>query len=98
MKGMNMTIEQVAAVMLRIAGIGWFIEVLVAMTLLPGEILGMLSQTGYLATQRELAFAVVLLRIFLYFALGMAFVFFSRPLAKLITKGLMSESPVSDED
>jgi hypothetical protein len=84
-----MTIEQVAAILLRISSVGWFVEVLVAMTGLPGDILGVVVlQPGYLANQRELALVMVLLRICLYLGIGIAFLFFSRPLAKLAAKGL----------
>jgi hypothetical protein len=83
-----MTHTQVAVLFLRIWGIGWLIDAVIALTGLPGDILGMLAQSGYLSQQRELALIMLLFRICLYLGMAVAFLMFSRPLAKLFTKGL----------
>ena len=90
---MNVTLEQVAAVFLRIFAVGWLWDVPVALTNLPGDIFGMIAlQPGYLLSQRELGLAMLLVRIGLYLILGVGFLFFARPLAKLFTKGLQHVS------
>jgi hypothetical protein len=83
-----MTPTKVAVIFLRISGIGWLIDVVVALTALPGDILGMVQQTGYLSFQRELSLVMLLVRVCFYLGMAIAFLFFTRPLAKLFTKGL----------
>jgi hypothetical protein len=83
-----MTLIQVAVLFLRISGVGWLIDVVVALTALPGDILGMVAQSGYLSAQRELAIAMLLVRVCFYLGMAIAFLIFPRPLAKLFTKGL----------
>ena len=83
-----MTPTKVAVIFLRISGIGWLIDVVIALTGLPGDILGMVEQTGYLSFQRELSLIMLLVRICLYLGMAIAFLFFTRPLARLFTKGL----------
>jgi hypothetical protein len=83
-----MTPTKVAVIFLRISGIGWLINVIIALTSLPGDLLGMVTQTGYLSMQRELALMMLLVRICLYSTAAIAFLLFTKPLAKLLTKGL----------
>jgi len=86
---MNVTLVQVAAVILRISGVVWLWDALVALTSLPGDIYGMTAlQPGYLLSQRELGLAMLVVRIGLYLIIGSAFLFFASPLAKIFTKGL----------
>jgi hypothetical protein len=83
------TLIQVAAVLIRIFCIWWFIDAVLVLTTLPGDILGIINyQSGYLASQRELNLAIQLVRMFLYLGLGTACLVFTRPLARLLTKGL----------
>lgn len=72
----------------RFFGIYMFILAGVASIALPTNILGMIGSSEYLIKQRELAIVVDILRITIYAGAGAAFLFFSRPLAKLIAKGL----------
>lgn len=83
-----MTPTKVAVIFLRISGIGWLINVIITLTSLPGDLLGMVTQTGYLSMQRELALMMLLVRICLYSTAATAFLLFTKPLAKLLTKGL----------
>jgi len=84
-----MTPTNIAIIFLRISGVSWLIEVVVALTTLPGDIFGVLAlQPGYLATQREVALAMEIFRICLYLGIAIAFLVFPLSLAKLFTKGL----------
>jgi hypothetical protein len=83
-----MTPTKVAVIFLRISGIGWLIDVIIALTSLPGDILGIVEQSGYLSAQRELSFIMTLVRLGFYLGTAIAFLFFTRPLARLFTKGL----------
>jgi len=86
------TLTQVAAVLIRIFCIWWFVDAVLVMLTLPNEFLGMLSiRSGYFSSQQEIALAMQLLRLFIYLSLGTAFLVFTRPLAKLLTKGLERE-------
>ena len=82
-----MTPTQVAVIVLRILGIGWFLDVLIALTNLPGDVLGAIAlQSGYLATQRELALLMLLARLCLYLIIGTVFLFFPHPIARVVAK------------
>jgi hypothetical protein len=83
-----MTPTKVAVIFLRISGIGWLVDVVIALTALPGDILGMVQQTGYLSLQRELSLIMLLARVCLYLGMAIAFLFFTQPVARLFTKGL----------
>jgi len=88
-----MTLRQVAAVLIRIFSIWWFVDAFVVLTSLPADILGIANyQSGYLATQRELSLLMALIRLFLFLGLGVSCLIFSRPLAKCLTKGLEENS------
>jgi len=84
-----MTPIQTAVLLLRIFSVYFFIDVMVVLTELPPNIYGILNaQSDYLVTQRELALGLELIRLFVYAGTGISFLVFSRPLAKLFTKGL----------
>ncbi len=95
----NMTLVQIAGVMIRIFSIMWFVDAAWCMADLPGDLFGIFhyqtaapsTQTGidrYLAEQREIHLLIILLKALIYFCLGIIFLFLTRPLAKLLTKGL----------
>jgi hypothetical protein len=84
-----MTPIQVAVLLLRFFSVYLFIDVMVVLTELPPNIYGIFNaQSDYLVTQREIALGLELVRLFVYAGTGIAFLVFSRPLAKLFTKGL----------
>jgi hypothetical protein len=86
---MNMTPIQFAVLLLRVFSIYLFLDLMVVASGVPADIYGIFnSPTNYITKQRELALAMALGRIVVYGGTGIAFLFFSRPLAKLFTKGI----------
>ena len=79
---------QAAALFFRFFAIYMFILAGIAFTALPTNVLGMIGSSEYLIKQRELALVMDVMRIAVYAGAGMAFLLFSKPLAKLIAKGL----------
>ena len=79
---------QSAALFLRFLAIYMFILAGIAFTALPTNVLGMIGSSDYLVKQRELSIVVDFLHIFVYAGAGVAFLLFSKPLAKLIARGL----------
>jgi hypothetical protein len=91
-----MTPIQVAVLLLRFFSVYLFIDVMVVLTELPPNIYGIFkSPSDYITTQRALVLGLELVRLFIYAGIGIAFLVFTRPLAKLFTKGLES---MKDDD
>ena len=86
------TLTQVAAVLIRLFAIWWFVDAVLVILTLPNEFLGLLSfPSGFGGSQREMALAMQLIRLLIYLGLGTTFLLFTRPLAKLLAKGLERE-------
>jgi hypothetical protein len=84
-----MTITQVAILLMRLFGVYLFFDVMIVLTELPSEIYNMSqTQVDYMRPEYELVIAMSLVRLFIYVVLGVCFLFFARPLAKLFTKDL----------
>ena len=83
------TLLQVAAVLIRIFSIWWFVDAILVLTAIPPDIFGIKNYpSGYLSAQRELDLVLQLTKLILFLGLGIAFWVFPLPLAKLLTKGL----------
>jgi len=79
---------QAAALFFRFFAIYMFILAGIAFTALPANIIGLIGSSDYLVKQRELAIVMDLMRIGVYSGAGVVFLLFTKPLAKLIAKGL----------
>ena len=79
---------QVATLLIRYGCIWAFVDALVLLVELPADIYGILNaQSAYLVAQREIALAMLFARFFIYAGTGTVFLIFTRPIAKLLTKG-----------
>jgi hypothetical protein len=86
-----MTPIQAAVLLLRFFGVYLFFEAFVVLTELPTHIYGIYkTQFDFISAQRKLDLGLALARLFVYAGAAIACLFFSRPLAKLFTKGLES--------
>ena len=84
-----MNLIQIAALLMRIYGVYLFLDAFIVLTELPTSIYGMLNGPGgYLTTQREIILVAEIFRLFFYCGLGLAFLLFSRPIGKILIKGL----------
>ena len=84
-----MTFIQVAAFSMRLFSVYLFFNAAVLLTTLPTELFNIhTSQVDYIVKEHEFLFAMSLVRFVIYFAGGVCFLAFARPLAKLFTKGL----------
>jgi hypothetical protein len=87
-----MTPTQAAILLMRILSVGFIADSINILTDLPGDIYGVMrATTDYVASQRELDLVLVLVRLSVCSGIAIAFLFFSRPLAKLFTRGLDSQ-------
>ena len=74
---------------MRLFGVYLFFNAAVLLTTLPTEIFNMrTSQVDYIRSEHEFLFVMSLARLFIYSVGGVCFLVFTRPLAKLFTKGL----------
>jgi hypothetical protein len=74
---------------MRLFGVYLFFDVMVVLTELPSSIYNMSNtQVDYMKPAYELVIAMELVRLFIYLVMGICFLFFARPLARLFTKGL----------
>jgi len=99
-----MNVRDVAVVMLRIFALWWFVDAFSYLVDVPAEVYGILHyQLGrtqltetekYLAAQREIMLAIVLFKTLVFLALGIAFMAFARPLARLFTRHLDGGTPL----
>jgi hypothetical protein len=87
-----MTPTQAAILLMRILSIGFLVDGINILTDLPGDIYGVFrATTDYAASQRELDLVLVLVRLSVCSGVAVAFLLFSRPLAKLFARGLDSQ-------
>jgi len=93
------TLVQVAGVVIRMFSIIWLIDAMWCTIDLPTDVLGIIhyqtadastrtTSDAYFSAQREIHLAILLMKVVFYFGLGIVFMFCTRPLAKLLTKGL----------
>jgi len=86
-----MTPTQLAVLLLRFFSVFLFLDAFVFLTELPTHIYGIhKSEFDFITAQRKLALGLALFRLFVCAGAGIAFLVFTRPLAKLFTKGLES--------
>jgi len=84
-----MTPIQFANLLLRFFSVYLFFDAFVVITELPTMIWGIImSQLPNITSEREITLGMLLFRLFVYSGTGIAFLVFSRPLAKLFTNGL----------
>ena len=84
-----MLITQIAVLLMRLFGVYLFFDVMLVLTELPTQIFAIhKSQVDYIATEHVFILAMELVRLFIYAVGGFCFLFFARPLARLLTKGL----------
>ncbi len=74
---------------MRFFGLLFLIEAIVIVTELPTVIYGVVqTHLHYLSIQQELLVGTLLFRLLVYLGTAIAFLFFSRPLARLFTRDL----------
>ena len=87
---------QAAVLLLRFFSVYLCFDVMAVLTELPPSINGVFHSTDdAITTQRELILGLELVRLFIYAVAAISFMVFSRPLAKVFTKGLES---LKDDD
>lgn len=83
-----MQITQIAVLLMRLFGVYLFFDVMLVLTELPSSIYNMSkTQVDYMKPAYELVIAMELVRLFIYLVMGICFLVFARPLARLFTKG-----------
>jgi len=92
------TAQQTAAVVIRMFSLWWLIDSIFYFVEVPSEIIAILHYQGiasggtaaeqFFATQREIALGIILVKGLILFVLGLGFLVFSRPMARLFARGL----------
>jgi hypothetical protein len=91
-----MTLRQVAALLIRLISIYYFIAAVVVLTEIPVVLSEALHSTvDYIASDHWFAALMLIVRLFIYAGVGICFLIFARPLAGLFTKDLQS---INDDD
>ena len=86
-----MTPTQAAVLLLRFFSVYLCFDVMAVLTELPPSINGVFHSTvDAITTQREMVLGLELVRLLIYAIAAISFMVFSRPLAKLFTRGLES--------
>ena len=86
-----MTATQLAVLLLRFLSVFLFLDAFIFLTELATHIYGIhKSEFDFITAQRKLALGLAVLRLLVCSGAGIAFLVFTRPLAKLFTKGLES--------
>lgn len=89
-----MSVMQFAMVIIRLTGLGWFIDCAFQITYIPPDLLGFGHfQSGYFAQQHVLEMVLKLFRIFMDFGIGLYFLLHTEFLARWATKGLEKFAP-----
>ncbi|MGI4788336.1 MAG: hypothetical protein ACRYFS_05745 [Janthinobacterium lividum] len=89
-----MNVMQFAMVLIRLTGLGWFVDSAFQVTYIPTDLLGFGHfQSGYFAQQHMLEIVLKLFRIFLDFGIGLYFLLHAEFLAHWATKGLEKFAP-----
>jgi hypothetical protein len=84
-----MTILQVGTLLVRLFAIGWIIQAVFLLTMLPTEIWALSNpHTSYLTSLYNISTAMRLLMILMHVGVGIAYWVFAVPLAKFVSKGL----------
>lgn len=86
-----MQITAIAVVLMRLFGVYLFLDVMIVLTELPSQFYTMFqTHVDYLKPVYGLAIAMLFVRLFIYLVLGICFLVFARPIARLFTRGLDS--------